>query len=79
MANNDISTKELIEGVMSQNNELIKAMIPSSTSQEVDQQIESILTDLGKPAAPKQEQPGRKRYTDAQINREITNILGDLN
>lgn len=74
----EITTKELIEGVMAQNNELIKAMIPSSTSAEIDTAIDSILTDLGRPVAPQPEQTAPKRYTDAQVNREITNILNEL-
>lgn len=74
----EITTKELIEGVMAQNNELLKGLIPTSSSSEVEQQINSILADLGRPVAPQPEQEAPKRYTDAQVAREVTNILNDL-
>lgn len=76
--NDNTDTKEFVQNLMKENNDILKRLIPNSTDAQVNAAITATLTDLGLPPSPAQEVPARRRYTDIQVRNEVANILNDL-
>ena len=76
--NNNSDTKEFVQNLIKENNDILKRLIPNATDTQVNAAITATLTDLGLPPSPAPEVPARRRYTDIQVRNEVANILNDL-